>query len=227
MKNVTLFDRCVVDTDGFYRIFVTVQTGRGADGEPSETVLGYKLQEGEQLIDALPPGSKAHAGAAGFVSPRWDAGTSSWAEAATGEEIAAWETEHPNPYAKTLPQAKDQRQTENKAALAQWLAAHPLTWTDGKQYGVEEQDQNEMALNLMQYQAAQQAGRTAPLEWHAQKEACREFTQEEYLGLSMAISAYVYPYRRYQESVKEDIYAAETLEEVAAVVINYAGVVHD
>ena len=126
-----------------------------------------------------------------------------------------------------LPQAKAARQAENKAALAQWLAAHPLTWTDGKQYGVEEQDQNEMALNLMQYQAAQQAGQTAPLEWHAQKEACREFTQEEYLGLSMAISAYVYPYRRYQEAVKEDIYAAETLEEVAAVVIDYAGVVHD
>lgn len=126
-----------------------------------------------------------------------------------------------------LPAAKEARQAENKAALAQWLRDHPLTWTDGKQYGVEEQDQNEMALNLMQYQAAQQAGQTAPLEWHAQKEACREFTQEEYLGLSMAISAYVYPYRRYQESVKEDIYAAETLEEVAAVVIDYAGVVHD
>ncbi len=126
-----------------------------------------------------------------------------------------------------LPAAKEARQEENKAALAQWLRDHPLTWTDGKQYGVEEQDQNEMALNLMQYQAAQQAGQTAPLEWHAQKEACREFTQEEYLGLSMAISAYVYPYRRYQETVKEDIYAAETLEEVAAVVIDYAGVVHD
>lgn len=125
-----------------------------------------------------------------------------------------------------LPQAKDQRQAENKAALAQWLSDHPLIWTDGKQYGVEEQDQNEMALNLMQYQAAQQAGRQAPLEWHAQKEACREFTQEEYLGLSMAISAYVYPYRRYQEAVKEQIYTAQSVEEVAAVVIDYASVTH-
>lgn len=134
----------------------------------------------------------------------------------TEEELAA-----------ALEAAKTARQEENKTALAQWLAAHPLTWTDGKQYGVEEQDQNEMALNLMQYQAAQQAGQAAPLEWHAQKEACREFAPEEYLGLSMAISAYVYPYRRYQESVKEDIYAAETVEEVAAVVIDYAGVTHD
>lgn len=125
---------------------------------------------------------------------------------------------------KTLEHLQEIRQEENKAALAAWLAANPLTWTDGKRYGVEEQDQNEMALNLMQYQAAASAGQSAPLEWHAQKEACRVFTQEEYLGLSMAISAYVYPYRRYQESVKESIYNAQTAEEVAAVVIDYASV---
>lgn len=126
--------------------------------------------------------------------------------------------------AKTLEQLQEARQEENKAALAAWLSEHPLTWTDGKRYGVEEQDQNEMALNLMQYQAAASAGQVAPLEWHAQKEACREFTQEEYLGLSMAISAYVYPYRRYQEAIKEAIYHAQTAEEVAAVVIDYASV---
>ena len=126
--------------------------------------------------------------------------------------------------AKTQEQLQGARQEENKAALAAWLSEHPLTWTDGKRYGVEEQDQNEMALNLMQYQAAASAGQVAPLEWHAQKEACREFTQEEYLGLSMAISAYVYPYRRYQESVKESIYSAQTADDVAAVVIDYASV---
>lgn len=129
-----------------------------------------------------------------------------------------------NPEPDVLTEAKDAKQEENKTALAQWLADHPLTWTDGKQYGVEEQDQNEMALNLMQYQAAQLASQVAPLEWHAQKEACREFTQEEYIGLSMAISNYVYPYRRYQESVKEAIYAAETMEELEAVVIDYSSV---
>ena len=40
----------------------------------------------------------------------------------------------------------------------------------------------------------------------------------------MAISAYVYPYRRYQEQVKEAIYSAKTVEEVKAVVIDYASV---
>ena len=140
---------------------------------------------------------------------------------ATPEEIAEWEAADNS---VPLDQLRSARQEENKAALASWLASHPLTWTDGKQYGVEEQDQNEMALNLMQYQAAQLAEQTAPLEWHAQKEVCRPFELDEYLALSMAISTYVYPYRRYQETVKEAIYSAQTAAEVQSVVIDYASV---
>lgn len=210
---------CVIDANLFYKTFVLVILA-----ESEEKPQYYELQEGEQLIDTAPPVVRPHAGAEGFVRPRWDADTSTWVEAATGDEITAWEEEQPDPNAKTLEELRAARQEENKAALAAWLAAHPLTWTDGKRYGVEEQDQNEMALNLMQYQAAASAGQVAPLEWHAQKEACRDFTQEEFLGLSMAISAYVYPYRRYQEAVKEAIYSARTAEEVVAVVIDYASV---
>lgn len=139
----------------------------------------------------------------------------------TPEEIAAWEAADNS---VPLDQLQSARQEENKAALASWLASHPLIWTDGKQYGVEEQDQNEMALNLMQYQAAQLAEQTAPLEWHAQKEVCRPFELDEYLALSMAISTYVYPYRRYQESIKTAIYAAATAQEVRAIVIDYSSV---
>ena len=129
------------------------------------------------------------------------------------------------PDPRPLSEIQSARQEENKAALAAWLAAHPLTWTDGKRYGVEEQDQNELALNLMQYQVNKAAGKPAVLEWHAQKEECRAFEEAEYTALSMAISAYVYPYRRYQEKVKAAIYAAETAEAVEAVVIDYAGVI--
>ena len=129
------------------------------------------------------------------------------------------------PDPRPLPEIQSARQEENKAALAAWLAAHPLMWTDGKRYGVEEQDQNELALNLMQYQVNKAAGQPAVLEWHAQKEECRAFEEAEYTALSMAISAYVYPYRRYQEKVKAAIYDAQTAEVVEAVVIDYAGVI--
>ncbi len=116
------------------------------------------------------------------------------------------------------------KQEVNKAALADWLAAHPLTWTDGKTYGVTEQDQTEMAINLAQYQLAAAAGQPAALEWHAQKQQCHTFTIEEYTALSLAIAAYVYPYRRYQEQVKAAIYAAESEAEIGAIEIDYGGV---
>ena len=123
-----------------------------------------------------------------------------------------------------LPQAKANRQAENKESLAFWLASHPLTWVDGNTYGVTEEDQSEMALNLQQYQLQVAAGREVELEWHTQKKMCHTFTQEQYTALSLAIIDYVYPYLRYQEAVKEAIYGAQTVEEVAAVVIDYASV---
>lgn len=126
--------------------------------------------------------------------------------------------------AKTLEQLQEARQEENKAALAAWLAEHPLTWIDGNLYGVTEEDQNEMSLNLQQYQVQVSAGREVPLEWHTQKKQCHTFTIEQYSALLLTIIDYVYPYRRYQEAVKEAIYSAQTAEEVAAVVIDYASV---
>ena len=50
------------------------------------------------------------------------------------------------PDTRPLHEIKSERQAENKAALAAWLASHPLTWLDGKRYGVEEQDQNRIGI---------------------------------------------------------------------------------
>ena len=130
----------------------------------------------------------------------------------------------PEPVSPDLDALKSAKQVENRAALAEWLAAHPLTWTDGQTYGVTQEDQDELALNLMQYQLAVQTGQAAQLEWHAQKQACRIFTSEEYAALSLAIAAYVYPYRRHQEQIKAAIYAAENEEEISAVQIDYSTV---
>lgn len=129
------------------------------------------------------------------------------------------------PDPRPLSEIQSVRQEENKAALAAWLAAHPLTWTDGNVYGVTEEDQNEMSLNLQQYQVQVAAGRSVNLEWHTQKKQCHTFTPEQYTALLLAIIDYVYPYRRYQEAVKAAIYAAETTEAVEAVVIDYASVI--
>ena len=140
------------------------------------------------------------------------------------KNVEAWEAWNAAQPPVDLDALRAAKQEVNKAALAGWLAAHPLTWTDGKVYGVTEQDQTEMAINLAQYQLAAAAGQPAALEWHAQKQQCHTFTIEQYTALSLAIAAYVYPYLRYQESVKEAIYMAQSKEELDAIEIDYGSV---
>ena len=162
----------------------------------------------------------AYLQANGFVTITVQDGTVTSVE----KNQAAWEAWNAAQPPADLDALRAAKQEVNKQALADWLAAHPLTWTDGKVYGVTEQDQTEMAINLAQYQLAAAAGQPAVLEWHAQKQQCHTFTIEQYTALSMAIAAYVYPYRRYQEQVKAAIYAAESEAEIGAIQIDYGSV---
>ena len=116
---------------------------------------------------------------------------------------------------------QQQKQVQNNTALAAYLSANPVTWQDGKQYGITQEDQNEMSLNLIQYQAMQAAGIETKLEWHAAKEECREFEPEEYMGLTMLISNTVIPLVRKNQAIKAAIFAAQNLDELEAVQIAY------
>lgn len=185
----------------------------------------YGAPMGQSFPDsvALPDGLLAtYLAAKGFVDITVQDGTVSEVRE-NGAARAAWEAEHPVPEVD-LDTLRAAKQEQNKQALADWLAAHPLTWIDGNVYGVTEQDQTEMAINLAQYQLAAAAEQPAALEWHAQKQQCHTFTIDEYTALSLAIAAYVYPYRRYQEQVKAAIYAAQSKEELDAIEIDYGSV---
>lgn len=120
-----------------------------------------------------------------------------------------------------LKEVKIHLQNENKKALDIFLSNKTITWTDGEQYGVTEQDQNEMGLNLIQYQVVVQSGLPATLEWHSKGKKCKSFTEEEFKDLALKIIQYVYPYRRKQEEIKEQIYNATNYEELFNIDINY------
>ena len=95
---------CVIDAQNLYKTFVLLLIVENEEHQQEEQIQYYTLQEGEQLLDTAPPAMRPYAGAVGFVSPKWDTSTSAWVEAATEEEIADWEAEHPAPELPDPPQ---------------------------------------------------------------------------------------------------------------------------
>lgn len=125
-------------------------------------------------------------------------------------------------YRYSLEEAQDLKQDENKTLFAEYLSAHPLTWTDGKNYGVTLEDQSEISLNLNQYQIATSAGTENPtLEWHAIHEECQPWTVDNLVALSLSISNFVYPIYHLMQQYKTAIYSATSIEELNSVELLY------
>ena len=131
--------------------------------------------------------------------------------------------EHPENYISypiILEEEKIKKQEENKKKLAEFLSNSYVEF-NRKQYGVSEEDQTEMALNYMQYQISTAASLPATLEWHAKKEACVTFTEENFLSLTMLIKNFVYPYMNLMQQYKEEIYACTSIDELNAIDLVY------
>lgn len=120
----------------------------------------------------------------------------------------------------SLDEYKNYLQEKNKAALAEFLASQSVEF-NGKPYGVSEEDQNEMALNFMQYQALTTAGQQVTLEWHSKKSACETFTAEEFVQLTAMIKAFIYPYFQQMNVTKAQIFSSTSKEELDKIEIKY------
>lgn len=165
---------CVVDADGVYQTFVLVLLEQNEEGETTENVQGYKLAEGEQLIDTALPAMRQHAGTSGFIKPKWDAESNGWVEGATAEQIAAWEDEHPDPV--SLEDKRAAKTAEMSAACnAAITAGMDVTTTQGTEhFSLQETDQ----INLTAAVTAVQQG-AAGYPYHADGELCRMFSAAE------------------------------------------------
>lgn len=172
---------CVLDSEMKYKFLVRVIV----DDEQKETVQGYKLKEGESLIVALPPLTKAHAGGAGFVKPRWDEDATAWVEGATAEELSAWEAEHPDPV--SLDEKRAAKHAEISAASeAAIKAGMDVETTQGTEhFSLQETDQ----INLTAAVTAVQQG-AAGYPYHADGELCRMFTAAEIGAVGQASIAH-------------------------------------
>lgn len=142
----------------------------------------------------------------------------------TGDEAAwiAWQAEN-GPDLYTI---KSDRIAYSKTALADYLALHPLTWTDGKKYSVTEDKQALLTGNLAAYQLSVTLGQTAELTWNATGEECTVWTFENLAALAIAIKAYVKPLVAYQQAAEVAINACADADAVAAVPLDYGSVVN-
>ena len=127
---------------------------------------------------------------------------------------------------RMLENAQESKQNENKIKLAEFLSEHPLTWTDGKQYGVTKEDQDEIALNINQYQIQLKMAESDPtivpvLQWHSIHEGCTDWTLDDLIVLAYAIQQHVYPWFQLMNQYKAQIYACTDRKEVEAIVIEY------
>lgn len=141
-----------------------------------------------------------------------------------GTTLVLTNTPEPVPVVPDLDTVKAARIADSKTALAAYLAAHPLTWTDGKQYSVTEDKQALLTGNIAAYQLAVTLGQTAELTWNATGEECTVWTFENLAALAIAIKAYVRPLVAYQQGAEVAINACTTVEAVAAVPLDYGSV---
>ena len=211
---------CVIDANRVYKTLVKVLLGD--DGE--QEIESYTLKDGERVIDTYRPNPCPYKGAAGYIKPQWDVDTSAWIEAATEEEIAAWEAEHPDPNAKTLEEEKVERIAQSKDDLDTYLKAHPITWTDGQQYSITREKQQQLTSKILSATLAAQTSTPYALTWNATGQACAPWTLENLAALAFAIDARVTALVSYQQAKEVAMQAAATAEALAAIEVDYDAV---
>lgn len=139
----------------------------------------------------------------------------------------------PKPYiptekeiAEELAYAKDNKISESKYMLSEYLDENPLISTchngiEGK-YNVSTEKQSLMANNYLTYTISKQVYPDAKLTWNETGKECEEWTEKEYLQLLLEASAYVKPLVSKQQKYEVQVNACTTIDEVNAIEINYS-----
>ncbi len=182
--------------------------------------------------------------ALGFVLPdntlMWDCGTypvaigDDWndgvftrdgetltAVATTEEQLAELKALVVGTEPTTLDEYKTAKITDSKTQLAEYLAANPMTYTDGNQYSVTAEKQSLLTSALARYQIATASGVEATLKWNSTGEECTVWAYDDLTALALAIADYVEPLVAQQQAIEIEINACSTVAEVEAVSIAY------
>lgn len=132
----------------------------------------------------------------------------------TEEEIAA---DRPDP----LEAAKAARIQQSKDDLETYLEANPITWTDGRQYSITREKQQQLSGKMAAAQAAQLLGQPYTMEWNDTGMVCREWSMADIAALGLAIDARITALVKYQQAKEVAMREAATLEELEGVSVDY------
>lgn len=125
-----------------------------------------------------------------------------------------------------LDAAKEYRVKESASALAEYLAANPITSTCHKgkaaKYSITKDKQDYLQSMISVTTLAKQAGTPYQPSWNATGEVCSyDWTLEELIQLAMEIEATVRPLVSYQQTIEKTIRSCTSMDELKAVAINY------
>lgn len=124
-------------------------------------------------------------------------------------------------YRYSLEEYKNLKQKDNREALATFLASSTITFND-KEYGVTEEDQNEIINNISQYNLQMQAGVKNPkVEWHSKHEANKEWKIGDLIALNIQITQFAYKYFKKMQDYKVRIFNATSYAEVNNITLEY------
>lgn len=118
-----------------------------------------------------------------------------------------------------LPNLKLQTIQKSKEDLQNYLANHPITWTDGQQYSITLEKQSQLTATIV---AAQADGE--PPEWNTTGGQCKEWDIKELASLGVAIKNRVKKLVKYQQAKEIEINSVSTMEELNAISIDYDSV---
>lgn len=118
-----------------------------------------------------------------------------------------------------LDTLKADKIAQSKMDLADYLAAHPLQWTDGEYYSITAEKQAQLTSTLVCAQADGQ-----PPEWNSTGGVCRAWDVQELTALGVAIKNRVKSLVSYQQTQEVAMRNAATQEALEAIVVDYDSV---
>lgn len=120
-----------------------------------------------------------------------------------------------------LPIKKLEKIKKSKLDLAKYLASHPLQWTDGECYSITAEKQAQLTSKVMAATMAQTLSTDYRLTWNSTGEVCKEWTLSDLSALAFAIDARVTSLVTYQQTQEVAINAAQTVEELESIEVDY------